>query len=248
MRNKRFLARKSHTLEVQFIRDRKLAELPVPQLAANFIPEWYKQVPMVSGPSDFGPAAPPAPSVRRCMPFLDIMTAGYIIPLWCDLAVTRREEDNELSFTWFGGLNYRLIEDQGGAVGIPGADRAYKLVSPWNIITPPGVSCLFTAPFNHDPNDRQMDFWSGIVDTDTYPSRVNFPFRWVGSDLDVVLSGTPIMQVIPFVRNSFNFTVIHEESVESMDTLKSAQVSTSIKAKFGGVYRRTMWHKKDWVK
>jgi hypothetical protein len=43
--------------------------------------------------------------------------------------------------------------------------------------------------------------FSGVVDTDRYPSPVNFPFVPIGDDgVHILPKGTPLVQVIPFAR------------------------------------------------
>jgi Family of unknown function (DUF6065) len=69
----------------------------------------------------------------------------------------------------------------------------------WTIRTPRGWSCLFLPPINR-PNGV-VEVLSGLVDTDTYTSPVNFPFVAVASDGVYTLEqGTPLVQVIPFRR------------------------------------------------
>ena len=75
-----------------------------------------------------------------------------------------------------------------------------KFHNPWTIRTPPGWSCLFTAPLNHTNDVVQI--LAGVVDTDRYQAPVNFPFVTIAGDGTHVLEkGTPLVQVIPFQRS-----------------------------------------------
>ena len=69
----------------------------------------------------------------------------------------------------------------------------------WTIRTAPGWSCLFTAPLNRPHPVVQV--LSGVVDTDAFPTPVNFPFiATAGDGVHVLPKGTPLVQVIPFRR------------------------------------------------
>ena len=56
-----------------------------PKNAAQFYPEWWKQLPrsVQMAPSDMFPIA----TMRRCMGMVDHYRHGFIVPLWSDLAV-----------------------------------------------------------------------------------------------------------------------------------------------------------------
>lgn len=79
-------------INVEFLSNpTNLKILSKPNYAYKYIPEWYKklkpQVPNLDK-SDVGTA-------KRCMPMLDAMSLGYIIPLWADLSIKVYTEDNE---------------------------------------------------------------------------------------------------------------------------------------------------------
>jgi hypothetical protein len=69
----------------------------------------------------------------------------------------------------------------------------------WTVRTPPGWSSLFVPALNR-PNGV-VELFSGVVDTDTFATPVNFPFVAVAGDgVHVLPKGTPLVQVIPFRR------------------------------------------------
>ena len=60
---------------------------------------------------------------------------------------------------------------------------------------------MFINPLNR-PNGL-FEIISGIVDTDSYPALINFPFFATGPDgVHVIEKGTPLVQVIPFRRDA----------------------------------------------
>src|SRR2546423_805012 len=64
-----------------------LDRIPHPYPAAQAAPEWLKNMPMATA------ADPEVATVKRCAPFLEAMTAGYIIPLVCDIVLDWKRDD-----------------------------------------------------------------------------------------------------------------------------------------------------------
>ncbi len=109
-----------------------------------------------------------------------------------------------------------------------------KLKNPWLVRTPPGYSCLFIQPvYEFNPNLRLL---SGIVDTDTFDLPVEFP-GWIVND-HIIKAGDPLMQVIPFKRDSWYFK---KESVK----LNSSKIFSYF-SKFQDRYKRHNWIRKIW--
>jgi hypothetical protein len=69
--------------------------LPPPIPAAQGLPDWFKMMP----PQAFNPLhARMGDTVKRCPPFIDAMTFGFLIPLICDVKVDNGE------FSWDNDL------------------------------------------------------------------------------------------------------------------------------------------------
>src|SRR4051812_28912888 len=65
--------------------------LPPPVPAAQGLPAWLREMPQQA----FNPVADADDdTVKRCPPFLDAMTCGFLIPLICDVTVENGR------FTW----------------------------------------------------------------------------------------------------------------------------------------------------
>ena len=221
----------------------KFASHPVP--ASKAIPDYWKQA--SADPNEDGyHNGPWNTTVKSCLPFLDAMTQGYIIPLWADLHVKSSQNsagEIEPIFTW-GAHHFTVIEkhtpDQTRTVpaiqrGL--GDVAFKFVSPYIIETPPGYSSLFVRPLNNA--HEYIDMFSAVVSTDVYPNNINFPFAWTGpSDYEGVIPiGTPVIQVIPFKRVDFRHEV--KEISEADDNLMRAGRNI-VAGTFRGCYKR-LW-------
>jgi hypothetical protein len=82
-----------------------------------------------------------------------------------------------------------------------------KIINPWIVKTPPGYSTLFIRPVNRA--EMPFDFFSGVVETDTYYQEVHFPFVCLlspGSSFQLA-AGAPLMQCIPFRRDAWESRV-----------------------------------------
>lgn len=171
---------------------------PVP--ARTYLPDWFRKLPAVDeahvSPTDTGL------TVKRCMPFLDAMTTGWIIPLAATVRMEISDGGREVVAGW--DFDRTLVSNHGThqVAGHPSAPRPpRKFHNFWTIVTPPGWSCLFVDPLNR-PN-AVFEVVAGVVDTDTYRAPIHFPFFATGADgLHVIEKGSPLIQVIPFRRDS----------------------------------------------
>src|ERR1700681_2229541 len=182
----------------------KLLPRPIP--AVQGLPDWYKAVPPKAFNQTMGEETQ---TVKKCPPFIDAMTYGFLIPLPIDLNV----QDGQ--FTWSFDVPKGFVSeyshspigfhDSSQVAGTPFFDDdrfIIKFNNFWTIETPPGYSLLFTHPLNRI--DLPFTTITGMVDTDLYiDALINFPAHWHNVDLERVLpKGTPIAQCIVVKRET----------------------------------------------
>ena len=215
-----------------------LGVFPEPKRSGKLMPQYYKNL---SVQSDSNPQNGTA---KRCVPFMESITAGYIIPLWSDLFVVAKNGEIELTFPdnlpmneSLGYHGYQQLQDHPASHMSYGKDLM-KFINPWIIETPPGVSCLFTTPMNHF--ETRFKLVDGIVDTDTYYNQINFPFVWTGGDGEFFIEkGTPLVQVFPFVRYDFN-----KYQVKTTNYKKQNKTLAILGTVLRHGYRKYFWHKR----
>jgi hypothetical protein len=138
-------------------------------------------------------------TVKRCMPFLDVMGLGWILPPMCGLKF--RTMVRVLNTGW--DFDKTMVSNHSAyqLAGHPRQPRpTCKFHNYWTIKTPPGWSCLFVPPINRPSSIFEV--YSGIVDTDGYHTYINFPFISLAPEGTYsVAKGTPMVQVIPFLRD-----------------------------------------------
>ncbi len=171
---------------------------PIP--AKQVMPDWFKRLPPVA--REAMSASNNAITVKRCMPFLDAMTFGWIIPLAATVRLEIKDGGTVIECGW--DFDKEMVSPHSVAQ-VEGHPRLpappMKFHNYWTIATPPGWSCLFVPPLNR-PNPM-FEAAAGVVDTDTYRALIHFPFFATAPDgVYVVDKGTPIVQVIPFRRDA----------------------------------------------
>lgn len=176
------------------------ANIPTPYPAKKSIPQWYKETGNYDKKSNL------IKTVKKCPPFLDAFTTGYIIPFASECHIKIKEQRQ---VTYGGpGTMFLSMHVKAQYESSPWKDKiVMKYSSPWIIETPPGWSCLFLHPLNDD--NANFSSIAGIVDTDTYRLPVNFPFLVTaqpGAEFTLT-KDTPMIQVIPFFRQEWEHEV-----------------------------------------
>ena len=175
--------------------------LPRPAPAAEGLPGWIKAMPQTVF-SDVKNEE--IDTVKKCPPFIDAMTCGFLMPLATDVRY-----ENGMFYWDREALGGRAPIDYHENIQVAGSpmfdiDRSLlKFNNYWTIKTPPGYSVLLTHPVNR--YDLPFITATGLVDSDRYCDNfINFPARWHAIDFNGTLpKGTPIAQCIPVKRESW---------------------------------------------
>jgi hypothetical protein len=224
----------------------EVTERPYP--ATQAIPEWWKAMTPYTKSEDnpkgnklivrnFASNAGP----KKCVPMLDAITSGYIIPLWADVQVQNVGE--EKSITW--RVTQNVFEEHGiqareVQTPIGYNPQVFKFINKWRIITPKGYSCLITQPFGYRQTGVQAI--PAVIDTDKNSLEI-LPPVWFANDFEGILEkGTPIIQVIPFKRSDWKAEYSY---------LKDDQYRRLEDKNFGGTiinhYMKKVWSKKTYL-
>jgi len=212
-----------------------------------YIPEWYKKSSQkIKGMENtslilHNPFATTS-TYKKCSPFLDAITNGYMIYLSQDIEVTIKEDglpyimwrsDTFVPVTWHDNLQWDGL--------VPPTD-CHKFVYKWqnyfSIKTPRGYSTLFTHP--HNRFDLPFHTLSGIVDTDKYNLAVHFPFFIKNDFTGIIKAGTPVAQITFFKRHHWFRTI----KKYNKDYIKKEKI------KFFSIierpYKKLAWQKKEY--
>jgi hypothetical protein len=222
------------------------------------MPQWYKNLKHTTKQK----------TIKGCRPFSDALTAGYILKMPQDFYIKHnytQGDKKDTSYRFPYGIEPNAIYDlklnvntdvpamhdikqlgdkKGGCPFIEKNKNLpfYKIVNPFMIKTAPGYSCLFTPPLNN--RDDRFEIISSIVDTDTFPTYINFPIIINGDKYPVletiIKKGTPYAQIIPFKREGWK-----KEIKETNENYKSIGV-LQVASKLIHNYKTLFWNKKSW--
>jgi len=228
---------------------------PIP--AKLNIPDWYKKL----------ESSWQKKTIKSCMPFLDSLSAGYILKLDQDFYIKHNfineennKKDSSFRVSYHGMHDLFSIKGMNLNSGHPEIHPPeqlgekcpfnkkniglsyYKILNPYTIKTPPGYSCLFVPLLNN--NDDRFEIISGIVDTDTFEIPINFPIIINGDKYPtletVIKRGTPYVQVIPFKRDKWKMKTT--EGSKSKDFIKHLKITKFL----WNNYKNLFWNKKKW--
>jgi len=206
---------------------------PHPKPASRFVPEEYKKL------KRFKDNNLHSPTVKTCIPFLDSLTMGYIMPfdqdylvdpVGDDFSVTpANREEQDVGFHNQAQLPEKWHKVSGANAG--------KFINKWLIKTPPGYSCLFIHPMNR--LEERFKIIEGVVDTDRYTNVIHFPFILQKRDEQFIIKkGEPMIQIIPFKRESYKMW-----SGFYMEKLHSKTLNL-LNSKYVDRYKSFFWRKK----
>ena len=197
--------------------------LPKPLPAKRGLPDWLKRMPLEAHAEVFDGEVK---TVKRCPPFLDAMSAGFLVLLPCDI----RFEDGCLEWDWRelpaslprhtprSPLTFHVAAQLATTPLYLEDSLAIKFMNLWTMQTEPGYSLLITHPLNR--LDLPFRSLTGLVDTDRYKDNyVHFPAVWTDPDFTGVLpKGTPVAQCLPVKRSEL------EIAFEPLDEAASARL------------------------
>lgn len=198
-----------------------------PTPASKHLPKWFKKIAISINGKE---------TIKKCMPFLDSSRAGYMIVLAADVKFDG-ENFEQVSKIPMITSHYKEQID-GFEIPVEYQDKAWKWTNFFVMKTPKGYSTLFTHPLNRI--DLPFYIMSGVVDTDSFPLPVNFPFFIKKDFRGIIPAGTPIAQAIPFKRESWS------HSVEDVKTYEIPLNAGSHANPPFGFYKRNFWSKKTY--
>lgn len=211
-----------------------------PKPAIEHLPQWYKDTPsnidnefkFLEGGVNF--------TFKKCVPYLDAMSCGYLLSLPCDIYVDQSNGTNP-SIHW--KLSEEIVsthyKEQIKTMKTSNlySKTPFVWMNGFSIETKSGYSCLFVHPLNR--LDLPFFTLAGIVDTDKHKISVNFPFLVKKDFNGIIPKDTPIVQIIPFKRENWKFSI--KDKLDSLDLLKKQH-----HLYLQNAYKRLSWSRKSY--
>jgi hypothetical protein len=219
-------------------------EQPTP--AVKFIPQWYKDLKPFWGKNQTKPSIITGThlvnsTMKKCTPFFDAMTSGYMLSLSSDIEV-ERDHNGRPFMKWRGSADIVTEHGVEQYEGFPIPDGyepiVFKWQNEWSMITPKGYSLFFTHPVNRF--DLPFLVVSGFIDTDNHLLPIQVPFLIKKDFEGIIERGTAIAQVFPIKRD-------HWISVKlNYDYELFTKFNQKLQARIRHTYKTLFWEKKNY--
>lgn len=212
---------------------------PSPSVSSS--PAWLKEMPTSVQPKECPFKEKRDETIKSCLPFLDAVNAGYTQTLWTDIYI----KDDGSSYRHATGpepMIYRSYEHE-HRIPIPDFyyQHEYAWLMPYLPQTTAGTSCLITHPLNR--MDLPFYTLSGIVDTDDdlFVRYGRLPFYIRKGFEGLIPAGTPLFQIIPFLREKW------ETDLSDIDEKERVRREVKIQKHFVGGYKKLYRKPKYWL-
>jgi hypothetical protein len=186
--------------------------------ARNVLPGWWRDIRVSETFQSLAGYPITQGNIKKCPAVIDILTAGWVMPLWTDLylkvsksEISYRPADTSFEFsvhphTHFIDVMPDQLKNKYFCV--------FKPFAPWIVKTSPGYSIFNMDPFYHF--SPYFDTAAGIQDSDVYYD-LN-PILFIKKEGEYVIPrGTPLSVIIPFKREKIEGCVEpYSEKVEDL--------------------------------
>jgi hypothetical protein len=205
----------------------------------SLIPDWYKKI----SPFSETPNILPITTVKKCVPFLDSLTSGYMMTTNQDIQIVHTQNGYQIYYNLDQYQNVS-VDLRSEPIRIP-APFGYSEVNhfvwnyPFGFKTPKNYSLLITHPLNR--YDLPFITTSGIVDADSGAiTGGNLPFFLKLGFSGLIPAGTPFAQITLIKRDSWkkSFDKRIESEIKKTDyNIKRFRESMSF-------YKKALWKNK----
>jgi hypothetical protein len=195
-------------------------------LAKNKIPEWWKST--ERSKYDFS-IMHNFNTVKSCPAVINSLQTGFILPLWCDIALKYDRNHYEYhSSDRMTNLGTHLPKQ---SPGLYDDYWHFKVNSPWLIKTP--VKLLYLAPMYHQPQPIPFVTPSGIIPPvgGLCPTNIFLfakkPEQEEKEEQVMIKQLTPILQILPLTEDSYTLRteVLNMSEFHKYDSIAGASTS-----------------------
>ena len=233
---------------LNFIPGSKNAEIliPSPETSKKYIPKWFKDMPSVLASFDNTKIEGTA---KKCMPFIDSLTSGYIQELPCDVEIKNhgidQNGDDIITYKWGGEVKpfSTRREDTNSRNVFPKFEGYYNVefhwITNWEPQTPIGYSTMYHHPSNR--LDLPFHTMTGIIDTDKWSITGPLPFLIKKGFEGIIPAGTPIYQITLIKRENWT-----SKKIKYNEEFQKKHFYNIKKLLNGGGYKNFYWTKKEY--
>lgn len=227
------------TKEIEFLcSEEDYGVIPEPYPARKLMPEWFKQLPPKIDKKNVLENS----TIKRCAPFLDAMSIGWIIPLAADVEIVSNNDASGVEYKWtfYKKMIENHSEKQISTSESPNPNNPkppLKFLNYWKIKVPEGYSVLFVPPINR--TEFRFQCISGLVDGE-YNEFINFPFFFLEKNYTgIIRAGTPLVQAIVIKKEEFETEArtMNKKDIEDLELTRRRRKSHE------SYYRDKLWRR-----
>lgn len=218
------------THKITFHSTRTDLDILRPSPSTKQVPSWYRKMPGVKQGIQ---------TIKKCVPFLDSFSMGYQIPLPANIVWNQDSKEFRSNSEITLMTEHYSVQSEDVVIPPEFDPQPHKWSNYWHIKTPKGYSTLFIHPLNR--MDLPFYSLSGVVDTDSHPLIINFPFVLRKDFNGVIEAGTPMIQAIPFKRDKWS-----SEFLDQFKSYSGDYMSHEVEVPPFGWYKRKHWFKKEY--
>lgn len=220
-----------------------------PKSAAAYIPNWYKNIPPFhDDKNSFSKHTPAQPTAKKCIPFLEGFTTGYIQETWCDIHIEPELESGKilpLKYSWAGRVKPISTRMENNAVHdlLPKKEEYYPIELQWHTQWEPKLPKGWSALYTHPLSRYDLPFFtlSGVIETDKYPIPGPIPFYIKKGFSGTIPVGTPMYQVIPIKREDWESISLNVGDIDTDIIIQN------VRRFFYEGYKKMIWERKNYV-
>ncbi len=226
---------------------------PEPVPAFKEIPSWFKKILPFYENNDTPLDGVQRLTVKRCVAFLDMLSSGYIIKTPFDIYIdtTNGQQIFQIpkALQAFSNSGIKPMIGSHDIKQVEGypidkdkyIEHIFRINPIWIAKGSKGVSALFIQPQHHEVSPLYAI--SAVIDIDGYPSSGLLSFLVKKDFKGYIHKGTPLVQVIPFIRKDF----VSEIIVDQQESDKVKVITQKVRTVFNSGYRKLMWKKKSYI-
>ena len=214
---------------------------PMPELMSKNLPLWWRsQEPYVGGKKEVIHGSYNE-TIKKCPGIQDLLFSGYLLKFPCDVYVdttgdTIQFDVHEVHMPSFSMHKKEQVANWDFDRNIF-MDDVFRVHPMWVVGTQKGYSTLFVHPSFQD--SLPFRIVPAIVDTDMYLSDGWFSLIINKGFKGVIEKGTPLVQCIPYKRESFEMNILEKPDLKALNTIPHR-----IRSMFGNAYKTYLWEKK----
>jgi hypothetical protein len=222
----------------------------MPQPASKFVPDWYRKQRGSISDEETLPKGYSTATVKKCMPVFDLMTAGYMVTMPCDVYLDATDPEK---LTWSIPSSIKQFQadmfsshdkQQYDEYPIDKSfqhETLFRIMPFWYAKTEPGYSSIFINPMHRDTSP--LTAIPAMVDSDTFITEGHLSFIVDKGFKGVIKKGTPLIQIIPIKRESWKSEIVSADDSKSEITRQRLK----LRSMFSNAYKILFRSKKEYA-